>query len=56
MQTFARNTRVEALPTFLLVRTAVLDRVVGVSKDELERAIQKHTDLVDIDHVRQSIC
>uniref|UniRef100_K3Y1H6 Thioredoxin domain-containing protein n=1 Tax=Setaria italica TaxID=4555 RepID=K3Y1H6_SETIT len=42
-KTFARNTRVEALPTFLLVRDTILERVVGVSKDDLQRSIEKHT-------------
>ncbi|CAN6192036.1 unnamed protein product [Urochloa humidicola] len=57
VQTFARNTRVEALPTFLLVRKTILERVVGVSKDELQRSIQKHvpsaptTDLIAIHRV-----
>ncbi|CAN6192033.1 unnamed protein product [Urochloa humidicola] len=56
-KTFARNTRVEALPTFLLVRKTILERVVGVSKDELQRSIQKHvpsaptTDLIAIHRV-----
>ncbi|PVH48541.1 hypothetical protein PAHAL_4G352800 [Panicum hallii] len=41
-KTFARNTRVEALPTFLLVRKTILERVISVSKDELQRSIAKH--------------
>lgn len=52
MQTFARNTRVEALPTFLLVRSTILERVVGVSKDDLHRSIHKHTSDVAVDHVQ----
>ncbi|CAN6166301.1 unnamed protein product [Urochloa humidicola] len=46
-KTFARNTRVEALPTFLLVRKTILERVVGVSKDELQRSIEKHVPSAD---------
>ncbi|KAG2608921.1 thioredoxin H5-like [Panicum virgatum] len=49
-KTFARNTRVEALPTFLLVRKTILERVIGVSKDELQRSIQKHISGIAIDH------
>jgi len=49
-KTFARNTRVEALPTFLLVRKTILERVIGVSKDELQRSIQKHISGISIDH------
>ena len=50
LQTFARNTRVEALPTFLLVRKTILERVIGVSKDELRRSIEKHISGIAIDH------
>ena len=50
LQTFARNTRVEALPTFLLVRKTILERVIGVSKDELRRSIEKHISSIAIDH------
>ncbi|RLM54316.1 thioredoxin H-type 2-like [Panicum miliaceum] len=50
-KTFARNTRVEALPTFLLVRKTILERVIGVSKDELQRSIEKHISGIAIDHV-----
>jgi len=49
-KTFARNTRVEALPTFLLVRKTILERVIGVSKDELRRSIEKHISGIAIDH------
>ncbi|CAN6163916.1 unnamed protein product [Urochloa humidicola] len=49
-KTFARNTRVEALPTFLLVRKTILERVVGVSKDELQRSIEKHISDIAIHH------
>ncbi|CAL5053029.1 unnamed protein product [Urochloa decumbens] len=51
-KTFARNTRVEALPTFLLVRKTILERVVGVSKDELQRSIEKHISDIAIHHVQ----
>ncbi|RLN25243.1 thioredoxin H-type 2-like [Panicum miliaceum] len=54
-KTFARNTRVEALPTFLLVRKTILERVIGVSKDELQRSIEKHISGIAIHHVNESI-
>ncbi|TKW19249.1 hypothetical protein SEVIR_4G008400v4 [Setaria viridis] len=54
-KTFARNTRVEALPTFLLVRDTILQRVVGVSKDDLQRSIEKHTTNIVVDRTNESI-
>ncbi|MED6177648.1 hypothetical protein PIB30_100069 [Stylosanthes scabra] len=36
--------QVQALPTFVLIKKGrVVDRVVGVRKEELQRMIQKHT-------------
>ncbi|KAK3038592.1 hypothetical protein RJ639_027255 [Escallonia herrerae] len=39
----AREFRVEAMPTFLLIkRGKEVDRVVGAKKDELQKKIEKH--------------
>ncbi|KAK2990784.1 hypothetical protein RJ640_012685 [Escallonia rubra] len=39
----AREFRVEAMPTFLLIkRGKEVDRIVGAKKDELQKKIEKH--------------
>jgi predicted DsbA family dithiol-disulfide isomerase len=43
MQQFAQRMRVEALPTFLLLKGyKVMARVVGVDMQELEKSIEKN--------------
>jgi hypothetical protein len=45
MQQFAQRMRVEALPTFLLLKGyKVMARVVGVDMQELEDSINEHKD------------
>lgn len=43
MQKVAQQWKVEAMPTFVLVkRGQEVDRVVGANKDELKKKIQLH--------------